>query len=472
MTVRTRFAPSPTGYLHIGGARTALYCYLYARRHNGQFILRVEDTDRERSTPEAVQAILDGMQWLGLEHDEGPIFQTERFDRYQEVIQQLLDEGKAYYCYCSKERIDKVREEQMARKDKPRYDGHCRDNPDAAVPGVKPVVRFKTPLDGTVIVEDQVRGHVAFDNTELDDLVIARADGTPTYNFTVVVDDMDMGITHVMRGDDHLNNTPRQIHIYNALGATPPSFAHVPMILGPDGAKLSKRHGATSVIEYRDQGYLPEAILNYLVRLGWSHGDQEVFSREEMISLFDIADVNQSASAINPDKLNWLNAHYIKTLPMPGLVDEFRWHLHRQGIAYSGGADEQAVFIALRERAKTLMEMANTSRFFYEPITAYEEKAARKNLKPEAAVVLERVIEGLEALETWEEGPIHEVVVAVSEALEVKLGKVAQPIRVAVTGTAVSPPIDVTLAVLGKEAVLERLAAAVTYAREATPPAR
>jgi glutamyl-tRNA synthetase len=462
MTVRTRFAPSPTGYLHIGGARTALYCWLYARRHGGQFVLRIEDTDRERSTDEAVQGILDSMQWLGLQHDEGPFLQSDRFGRYREVVQQLLDQDQAYHCYCSRETLETMRAEQMARREKPRYDGRCRYNP---VPkaGVDPVVRFKNPLDGVVVVEDLVRGNVAFDNTELDDLIIARSDGTPTYNLTVVVDDMDMAISHVMRGDDHLNNTPRQINIYRALGATPPAFAHVPMILGPDGARLSKRHGATSVLEYRHQGYLPEAVLNYLVRLGWAHGDKEIFSAEEMISLFDIADVNHSASSINPEKLTWLNAHYIKTLPLPELVDEFRWHMHQQGIAYSGGPDEHEVFLAQRERAKTLAEMANASRFFYEEFEGFEEKAARKNLKPAAVEPLTMVRDALRSLEDWSAEPIHGIVQSVAEQLGLKLGKVAQPIRVGVSGTSVSPPIDVTLALLGREATLHRLEHAIAF---------
>jgi glutamyl-tRNA synthetase len=467
MTVRTRFAPSPTGYLHIGGARTALYCWLYARRHGGQFILRIEDTDRERSTEAATQGILDGMQWLGLQHDEGPILQSDRFDRYREVVARLLDEGKAYHCYCSKDDLDAMRAAQMANKEKPRYDGRCRDNPKAVRPGVDPVVRFKNPLEGTVLVDDQVRGHVPFDNQELDDLIIARSDGTPTYNLTVVVDDMDMGITHVMRGDDHLNNTPRQINIYRALGATPPSFAHLPMILGPDGARLSKRHGATSVLEYRHQGYLPEAVLNYLVRLGWSHGDQEIFSVAEMTELFDIADVNHSASAINPEKLTWLNAHYIKHLPLPGLVDEFRWHMHQQGIAYSGGPDEHEVFLAQRERAKTLMEMAQASRFFYEEFEGFEEKAAGKHLKPESVQALTLVRDALRSLDAWAAEPIHQVVQGVAEQLQLKLGKVAQPIRVAVSGTSVSPPIDVTLELLGRAATLHRLDHAINFASAA-----
>src|SRR5579872_6140976 len=310
MTVITRFAPSPTGYLHIGGARTALYCWLYSRKTRGKFILRIEDTDLERSTEASVQAILDGMAWLNLSYDEGPYYQTKRFDRYKEVIAKLLQEGKAYRCYCSKERLENLRNEQMTNKEKPRYDGFCRDRQDQ--PEGNYVVRFKNPLDGTVEFEDLIRGKLSFSNQELDDLIIARSDGTPTYNFTVVVDDLDMKITHVIRGDDHINNTPRQINILRALGGTPPFYAHVPMILGSDGKRLSNRHDAVSVLQYREEGFLPEALLNYLARLGWSHGDQEIFSIDELIQYFDIKDINRSPAAFNPEKLLWLNQHYIK----------------------------------------------------------------------------------------------------------------------------------------------------------------
>ncbi len=319
MTVRTRFAPSPTGFLHIGGLRTALFCWLYARRHQGKFILRIEDTDLERSTAEAIQQILDGMEWAGLDHDEGPFYQTQRFDRYEEVIEQLLAQGHAYRCYCTKEELDQMRAEQMARGEKPRYDGRWRERTDVRA-GVAPAIRFKNPLAGEVVVDDVVHGRVVFQNIELDDLVIARSDGTPTYNFCVVVDDMDMEITHVIRGDDHLNNTPRQMNMLLALGRKPPVYAHLPMILGADGAKLSKRHGAVSVLQYRDEGYLPEALLNYLVRLGWSHGDQEIFTIEEMIRLFDIADVNKSASAFNGEKLAWLNQQHLMHATVARLI--------------------------------------------------------------------------------------------------------------------------------------------------------
>lgn len=462
MKVRTRFAPSPTGYLHIGGARTALFCWLYARHHGGDFVLRIEDTDRERSTPEAVQAILDGMAWLQLDADEGPFYQTQRFDRYREVVQQLLDEGKAYHCYCTREELEEMRAQQMARKEKPRYDGRCRSHTEPR-PGVDPVVRFRNPLEGEVVVKDHVRGTVVFRNEELDDLIIARSDGTPTYNFCVVVDDMDMQITHVIRGDDHLNNTPRQINIFRALGAEPPEFAHLPMILGPDGAKLSKRHGAVSVMEYRNDGFLPEAVRNYLVRLGWSHGDQEIFSTEEMIRLFDIADVNHSASAINPDKLAWLNQHYIKEGDPQRLGEELGWHFERMGVDTSNGPALADVVRANAERAKTLKEMAENSVFFYQDFEEYEEKAARKNLQPDAVEPLTRLKEGLAALEEWKAPAIHDAVNAVAEALELKLGKVAQPLRVAVAGKGVSPPIDITLELLGREKSIERIERAIGH---------
>ncbi|HBG50635.1 MAG TPA: glutamate--tRNA ligase, partial [Gammaproteobacteria bacterium] len=354
MTVVTRFAPSPTGHLHIGGARTALFSWLYARRQGGRFILRVEDTDRERSTDEYVQAILEGMAWLGLEHDDGPYYQTQRFDRYRQIIERMLAEGTAYRCYCSRERLDALRAEQMVAKEKPRYDGLCRDRQDPPPEGVSPVVRFRNPTDGQVVFEDLVRGPIAFDNAELDDLIIARSDGTPTYNFTVVVDDADMGVTHVIRGDDHINNTPRQINLLRAISVTPPAYAHVPMILGADGQRLSKRHGAVSVLQYRDDGYLPEALLNYLVRLGWSHGDQEIFSRQEMIDLFDLAAVHRAPSTFNPDKLLWLNQHYLKTEDPGNVAGHLQPHLAALGVDPDAGPDLAEVVRALRERSKTL----------------------------------------------------------------------------------------------------------------------
>ncbi|NGP53739.1 glutamate--tRNA ligase [Thioalkalivibrio sp. XN8] len=465
-TVRTRFAPSPTGYLHIGGVRTALFSWLQARRHGGEFVLRIEDTDRARSTEEAIQVILDGMEWLGLRADEGPLYQTDRFDRYNEIAAQLLASGHAYHCYCTKEELDEMRAAQMARGEKPRYDGRCRDRKEPK-PGVPPVLRFRNPDQGQVVVDDKVRGRVVFDNKELDDLVLLRSDGVPTYNYSVVVDDMDMGITHVVRGDDHLNNTPRQINVYHALGAEPPVFAHVPMILGPDGAKLSKRHGAVSVLQYRQEGYLPEALLNYLVRLGWSHGDQEIFSVDEMIELFDIGDVNKSASSFNPEKLLWLNQHYIKEAPPARLAAELQWQLERLGVECSRGPALEAVAEAFRERAKTMHEMAQAAIFFYQDFETYHEKAARQHLGAAAAEPLKQLMAGLEALEDWQAGPIHDIVQGVAEGLGLKMGKVAQPLRVAVSGGPVSPPIDVTVALLGKDKTLARLRHAVVVAASA-----
>ena len=388
-TIRTRFAPSPTGYLHIGGARTALFSWLFARRHGGTFILRIEDTDLERSTPESVQAIMDGMAWLNLDYDEGPFYQMQRMDRYGEVLQQLLAEGHAYRCYCSKERLEQLRTDQQAAKQKPRYDGHCRhlNSQDVSAPHV---IRFKNPEEGEVTFDDLVRGPITISNDELDDLIIARTDGTPTYNFTVVVDDFDMQITHVIRGDDHINNTPRQINILKALNATLPLYAHVPMILGGDGKRLSKRHGAVSVMQYKEDGYLPDALLNYLLRLGWSHGDQEVFSRDEMIALFDLEHINHAPAAFNEDKLQWLNQHYIKTDTPSSLSDLFSYQLDLLDINYDDSS-LAGIIAAQAERCKTLREMAEKSRYFFEDFEQYDEKAAQKNLTADSVDALQDV---------------------------------------------------------------------------------
>ena len=463
MPIRTRFAPSPTGLLHIGGVRTALFSWLYARRHGGQFILRIEDTDRERSTDEATQVILDGMQWLGLSHDEGPFYQSRRMDRYREVLAQFLQAGHAYRCYCSKEELEEMRNKQLAAKQNPRYDGTCRHRTQARA-GVDPVVRFRNPVEGAVIVEDVIHGNVAFENTQLDDLIIARSDGTPTYNFCVVVDDMDMKVTHVIRGDDHLNNTPRQINMLRALGAATPVYGHVPMILGEDGAKLSKRHGAVSVLQYREEGYLPEALLNYLVRLGWSHGDQEVFSMEEMQQLFDITDVNKSASAFNPDKLLWLNQQHIMRATPERLAEFLKPQLAALGVAVTDDRVLLAVVQVQRERAKTLREMAQNSVYFFRDFTSYDEKAAKKNLTAESVAPLRAVRDKLSALDEWTAAGAHEAVNQTATELGLGMGKVAQPIRVAVTGTSVSPPIDVTLEALGRATTLRRLDEALRYA--------
>ena len=462
MTVRTRFAPSPTGMLHIGGVRTALFSWLYARRYKGVFVLRIEDTDRERSTEEATQVILDGMEWLGLHADEGPFYQTRRMDRYREVLDQFLSSGHAYRCYCTKEELEAMRNRQIEAKQKPRYDGTCRHN-STPRPGIDPVIRFKNPSEGGVVVEDEIHGNVLFENTELDDLIIARSDGSPTYNFCVVVDDMDMRITHVIRGDDHLNNTPRQINMLKALGATPPKYAHVPMILGADGAKLSKRHGAVSVLQYREEGYLPEALLNYLVRLGWSHGDQEVFSLEEMARLFDTADVNKSASAFNPDKLLWLNQQHIMRSSPEHLAKYLKPQLAALGVDVDDDAKLAAVAKTQQERAKTLKEMAQNSVFFFKEPETYDEKAAKKNLTADASAPLSLVHIKLSALSDWNAAAIHAAVNDTAAELALGLGKVAQPIRVAVSGTAVSPPIDVTLEVLGRETTSRRLTRAIEH---------
>jgi glutamyl-tRNA synthetase len=461
MTVKTRFAPSPTGYLHIGGARTALFSWLYARKSGGTFVLRIEDTDLERSTQESVDAIFAGMDWLELNYDEGPYYQTRRFDRYKEVLNQLLAQGDAYYCTCSKEELDELREQQKANKEKPRYNGKCRaaghDSETVSV------IRFKNPDEGEVVIDDLVKGRIVVANRELDDLIIARTDGTPTYNLTVVVDDMDMGITHVIRGDDHINNTPRQINILKALGAELPLYAHVPMILGSDGARLSKRHGAVSVLQYRDEGYLPDALINYLVRLGWSHGDQEIFSRDEMIEKFDLADVNVSASTFNPDKLLWLNHQYIMNSDPQYVAQHLAWHMDTLGIDVSTGPALADVVKVQRERSKTLVEMALASRYFYQDFDHYDEKAAKKNFKADTASVLTELLHQFSEIADWQGEALHQMVLDTAERLELNLGKVAQPLRVAVTGAGVSPGIDVTLELLGRDKTLKRLENAINY---------
>jgi glutamyl-tRNA synthetase len=456
MTVRTRFAPSPTGVLHLGSVRTALFCWLYARHHAGRFILRIEDTDRERSTPENIEAILDGMAWLGLDADDGPFYQTERFDRYREIIDQWLEEGKAYRCYCTKEELDAIREQQMASGGHVRYDGRCRDRAEPR-DGVESVVRFRNPADGEVVVEDRVRGRVVFENAQLDDLIIARSDGSPTYNFSVIVDDYDMRITHVIRGDDHLNNTPRQMNMLTALGAEPPVYAHLPMILGPDGAKLSKRHGAVDIREYREQGYLPGAMLNYLVRLGWSHGDQEIFAVDEMIELFDIKDVNQSASSFNPEKLLWLNQQHIIVMPTEDLGAALMPFLVRAGLDPAEGPDPVHVAEAFHERAETLLHMASSARYCYEDFEIIDEKSAKKHLRPVILEPLRAARDRLAGLQHWGKTAIHEVIEEVAADFDINLGKLGQPLRVAVTSGPVSPPIDVTLWLVGQQRTIVRL---------------
>lgn len=454
--VITRFAPSPTGYLHVGGARTALFCWLWAKKTQGKFILRIEDTDRERSTQEAVDIILEGLTWLGLTWDEGPYYQTERFSRYQEVVDTLLANDQAYKCYCTKERLEALREAQMQAKEKPRYDGHCR-HLGARSSELPYVIRFKTPEEGSVIFNDLVRGRIEIQNSELDDLIIARSDGTPTYNFTVVIDDWDMKITHVLRGDDHINNTPRQINIFKALNAPIPEYGHMPMLLGPDGKRLSKRHGAASVLDYREEGILPKALLNYLVRLGWSHGDQEIFSIEEMINLFDIHAINVAPTALNPEKLLWLNQHYMKTGAEAEIAPLFVEQLEKLGLDPLKGPDPKAVVIAQRERCKTLVEMASVSRFFYDDEIVIEGDLLKKHFSKEVVHALGLLVMRLEGLEEWTRGSIQAVMSGVVEELGIKLGLIAQPVRVAVTGGTISPSIDLTLYLLGRERVFQRL---------------
>ncbi len=467
MTVRTRFAPSPTGFLHIGGARTALYCWLEARRRGGEFILRIEDTDRERSTDAAVQAILDAMAWLGLAHDEGPIYQTTRLARYRQVADDLVAAGKAYYAYESKDEIDAMRVAAVARGDKPRYNGYYRERNEPRRDDPNRVIRFKNPGEGSVVFDDGVKGRIEIANAELDDLVIFRSDGWPTYNFAVVVDDTDMGITEVIRGDDHVNNTPRQINIYEALGARVPQFAHLPMILDKEGKKLSKRTSAVGDMEYREQGFLPHALLNYLVRLGWSHGDQEIFSREEMISLFSIADVNKAPSRFDMEKLAWINQHYLKTDDPQSLLPEFVWHLARAGVDVTQGPAPVEVLVALRERVHTLKEMAERARIWYAPISEWDDKAVAKHLhNAHSVAILEAVHAALSVADEWSPALVQQVVHAVAEKLALGLGKIAQPLRVAMTGTQVSPSIEDTVYLAGRSEALKRIDAALAMARQ------
>ena len=461
MKVRTRFAPSPTGYLHIGGARTALFSYLFARKHGGEFVLRIEDTDRERSSEASVQAILDGMQWLGLDYDEGPFYQTQRFDRYREVVQQLVDAGHAYHCYCTPAELDAMREEATANKQKPRYNGYWRDRAEAPPEGVKPVVRFKNPLTGSVTIDDAVKGPIVIDNAELDDLVIMRSDGTPTYNLTVVVDDLDMQITHVIRGDDHVNNTPRQINIIEALGAERPVYAHLPMILGEDGKRMSKRHGAVSVMQYQEDGYLPEALLNYLVRLGWSHHDQELFSADEMRELFSLEAVNRSGSVFDNKKLDWVSQQYLQSASGERLSEALLPYLQKLNIDISTGYPLGDVALLLHDRAKTLVEMAAAARYFYQAPDGYDEKAASKLFKPATADILKDAAERLRELDSWNAATIQAALDASAEALGIGFGKLGQPLRLAITGGTQSPSMADTIALIDREDVMQRLNKAI-----------
>jgi glutamyl-tRNA synthetase len=454
--LRVRFAPSPTGYLHIGGARTALFNYLLARKHNGTFILRIEDTDVARSTRESVDAILNAMDWLGMSCDEGPIYQSDRFELYRQKVEQMLADGKAYRCYCTPEELEAKRKQAELEKRKPKYDGTCRNRQEA--PEGRPfVVRFLSPDSGATSFQDRIKGTITFQNEELDDLIIQRTDGTPTYNFVVVVDDAEMAITLVIRGDDHINNTPRQILLYQALGYPVPEFAHVPMILGSDQKRLSKRHGATSVMAYRDLGYLPEALVNYLVRLGWSHGDQEIFSMADLIEKFSLENVGKSAGVFNPDKLLWLNAHYIKNGDPVRLGRLLAEYLAERGVATADGPDPAAVVRTLRERSKTLVEMAEQAAFYYQPEVEFDADAVSKFLTAEQQTLFAELLAHLEQLGEWREKPIEEAFGKVMENTGLKFGKIAQPVRVALTGGTVSPSICQVLEVLGREVSLQRL---------------
>ncbi|MFS1933758.1 glutamate--tRNA ligase [Vibrio splendidus] len=470
MTVKTRFAPSPTGYLHVGGARTALYSWLFAKNQGGEFVLRIEDTDLERNSQEAVDAILEGMQWMGMEWDEGPYYQSKRFDRYNEMVDKLLAEDKAFKCYASKELLDEIRAVQEENKEMARYDANhpkiVAAN-EAAKEGDACVIRFRNPKEGSVVFDDQIRGRIEISNSQLDDLIIRRTDGAPTYNFVVVVDDWDMGITHVVRGEDHINNTPRQINIYEALGAPVPTFAHCAMILGDDGAKLSKRHGAVSVMQYRDEGFLPNALNNYLVRLGWSHGDQEIFSQEEMIEFFSLNAISKSASAFNTEKLLWLNNHYIKTSEPEYVAKYLQWHLDAQKIDIINGPAITEVIKLVGERCNTLIELAEQSRYFYEDFSEFEAGAAKKHLRGVAKGPLELALAKVEALEDFTTANIKDgVIAAVCEELEIGMGKIGMPLRVAVTGGGQSPSVDAVMELVGKERVIARIKMALEFIAE------
>lgn len=460
MTIRTRFAPSPTGYLHIGGARTALFSWAYARKHGGTFILRIEDTDVGRSTPEAVQAILDGMSWLGLDYDEGPFYQMQCMDRYKEIIRHMLAQGLAYYCYTSPGELDAMREAQRARGEKPRYDGSWRPEPGKALPelpaGIQPVVRFKNPATGTVAWNDLVKGNIEFDNGELDDLIIARADGTPTYNFCVVVDDWDMGITHVIRGDDHVNNTPRQINILRALGASVPQYAHLSMILGDDGQKLSKRHGAVSVTQYDEDGYLPEAVINYLARLGWSHGNEEIFSVEQFCAWFDLDHITPSAAQFNTEKLNWLNQHYIKQADNARLAALVQPRLAARGISVHPMPALEAIINLYKERSATLNELADAAEIFYIDLHPNQELLDTQ-LSAEAMPALRDLAERLKDI-PWETVAIAAAIKETIGRHGLKMPRLAMPLRALLTGQTQTPSVDAVIALFPREVVLARLA--------------
>ncbi len=459
--MKSRFAPSPTGYLHIGGARTALFAWLWAKKQQGKFILRIEDTDRERSTQDSVNAILEGMDWLGLSYDEGPFYQTDRFCRYKAVIQQLLDEDKAYYCECSPERLQTLREALTANGEKAKYDGRCRHKKLSAG-----VVRFCNPLAGSVVFSDLVKGNISVNNKELDDLIIARSDASPTYNLTVVVDDHDMQVDCVIRGDDHINNTPKQINLYQALNWSLPSFAHLPMILGADGARLSKRHGALSVMAYRDAGFLPEALLNYLLRLGWSHGNQELFLLSEMIDLFDLKDVNQAPGSFNQAKLLWINQEHIKMADTQRLINLLGWHFEQHNIDINNGPDIVEVVNALKQRSKTLVEMSAGLKMFYQDFVDFDKKLAKQQFKDKTTLTL--LLAKLSDLDNWKATQIKSIIQQVCTEIDVNFAKVGQPFRLALSGNGNAGSIDLVAQLVGKDRTLKRLKMAINYSNRGT----
>lgn len=456
--MKSRFAPSPTGFLHIGGARTALFAWLWAKKTNSKFLLRIEDTDKERSTQASVDVILDGLDWLGLNYDEGPIFQSDRTERYNKVIHELLSNGKAYYCNCSKERLESMRETQIANKEKPKYDGCCREK------SLKiGVIRFRNPDNDSVSFNDYVKGEVSIANSELDDLIISRSDGTPTYNLTVVVDDHDMEIECVIRGDDHINNTPKQINLYEALEWEIPKFAHVPMILGSDGSRLSKRHGALNLLSYKDQGFLPEALLNYLVRLGWSHGDQEIFTIDEMIQLFELENINNSPASFNQEKLEWINQSYIKTTTTKILVENLNWHLNQLNINLDNGPSIYDLVDFLRERSRSLVDMAKSCMMFYSDFDEFDEVQAKKTFNASSKEVLEDLEAHLSEINDWNAESIHSVIQSICDLRDIGFGKVGQPFRLALSGDGKSGSIDISAQFVGKERALSRLKKAIDW---------
>ena len=456
--MKSRFAPSPTGYLHIGGARTALFAWLWAKKNNSKFVLRIEDTDKDRSTKASTDAILEGMRWLDLDYDEGPIYQSKRIGRYKEVISDLLSKGNAYYCDCSVERLDRMRDDLMERGEKPKYDGCCRNKNLK-----KGVVRFLNPDLGSVSFDDYVKGEIKILNSELDDLIILRSDGSPTYNFCVVVDDHDMGIECVIRGDDHINNTPKQINLYESMGWLPPKFAHVPMILGEDGSRLSKRHGALNLLSYRDQGFLPKALLNYIVRLGWSYGDQEIFSIDEMIKLFDLNDINNSPASFNQEKLDWINQSYLKTTEINELISHLNWHLDELSIDITNGPNINDVADALRERSKSMADMAQNCTIFYKDFNCFDQNQASKFFNADSKIILDDLLSNLTKLDNWTAENIHLIIKNITDTRGIGFGKVGQPFRLALSGDGKSGSIDITAQLIGKERTLARLKMAIVW---------